>query len=124
VDNIGQQTKKEKDISDELRQNVFIDILQRLQNVKWLKKEFEQKQIKKLVQEIIIGKHPELKRSYIMNIIEFGRTVHAEMAALIDALRRGVNIKGSTLYVTTFPCHECARHIVAAGIILNLTLKV
>src|SRR5204862_6035702 len=25
-------------------------------------------------------------------------------------------VKGATLYSTTFPCHMCARHIVAAGI--------
>lgn len=25
-------------------------------------------------------------------------------------------MKGCTLFVTAFPCHECARHIIAAGI--------
>jgi len=38
------------------------------------------------------------------------------MAALIDAARRGVSVAGCTMYVTTFPCHLCARHVVAAGI--------
>jgi hypothetical protein len=51
-----------------------------------------------------------------MNVIEFGRAVHAEMAALMDSARRGVPVKNATLYCTTFPCHLCARHIVAAGI--------
>lgn len=51
-----------------------------------------------------------------MSVIEYGRCVHAEMAAIIDAARRGVSIDGCTLYTTTFPRHECARHIVAAGI--------
>jgi len=50
------------------------------------------------------------------NLIEFIRAVHAEMAALTDAARRGIPVQGCTLYVTTFPCHHCARHIVAAGI--------
>src|SRR5205823_3680095 len=54
--------------------------------------------------------------SQIRNLIEFGRAVHAEMAALIDAARRGVSVAGCTMYVTTFPCHLCARHVVAAGI--------
>ena len=27
-----------------------------------------------------------------------------------------MSVKGCTIYVTTFPCHECARNIVAAGI--------
>lgn len=51
------------------------------------------------------------------NLIEFSRSVHAEMEAIVSVAREG---KGSTangvLYTTTFPCHNCARHIVAAGI--------
>jgi cytidine deaminase len=49
-------------------------------------------------------------------LTEFGRAVHAEMAAILDAARRGQAIRGSTLYTTTFPCHNCAKHIVGAGI--------
>jgi len=44
------------------------------------------------------------------------RAVHAEMAAITDAARRGVSIANTTMYVTTFPCHLCAPHIVAAGV--------
>jgi cytidine deaminase len=51
-----------------------------------------------------------------MNVTEFGRSVHAEMAALIDAARRGTAVSGAILFTTTFPCHNCAKHIVAAGI--------
>ena len=51
-----------------------------------------------------------------MDILEFGRIVHAEMAAICDAARKGTPVKGATLYCTTFPCHICARHIVASGI--------
>jgi cytidine deaminase len=50
------------------------------------------------------------------DLTEFGRAVHAEMAALLDAATRGVSVKGATVYTTTFPCHNCARHIIAAGI--------
>lgn len=49
-------------------------------------------------------------------IIEYVRAVHAEMAVITDAARRGAQIDGATLYATTFPCHHCARHIVAAGL--------
>jgi deoxycytidylate deaminase len=49
-------------------------------------------------------------------LTEFGRAVHAEMAAILDAARRGQAIRGATLYTTTFPCHNCAKHIVGAGI--------
>lgn len=34
----------------------------------------------------------------------------------MSAARRGISVEGCTLYTTSFPCHECARHIVAAGI--------
>ena len=57
-----------------------------------------------------------LRGARVANLLEFGRTVHAEMAALMDAARRGVSVAGKAMYVTTFPCHLCARHIVAAGI--------
>lgn len=49
-------------------------------------------------------------------ITEFKRSTHAEMGALIDALRRGVSSQDATLYVNTFPCHNCTKHIIAAGI--------
>jgi cytidine deaminase len=52
----------------------------------------------------------------LANLTEFGRPVHAEMAALLAAARRGVAVGGHRLFSTTFPCHNCARHIVGAGI--------
>jgi cytidine/deoxycytidylate deaminase-like protein len=51
-----------------------------------------------------------------MDITEYGRAVHAEMNAITDCARRGVPVAGSRLFSTTFPCHNCAKHIVAAGI--------
>jgi len=54
--------------------------------------------------------------SGLRDITEFGRTVHAEMDAILSCARRGVSVAGGTLYATTFPCHNCARHIVASGI--------
>src|SRR6202167_6598266 len=39
-----------------------------------------------------------------------------EMAAILDAARRGQAIRGATRYTTTFPCHTCASHIVGAGL--------
>jgi deoxycytidylate deaminase len=58
----------------------------------------------------------ELRAAGLKELTEFGRAVHAEMDALLDAARRGIAVKGATLYCTTFPCHNCARHIVGAGI--------
>ncbi|WP_165943418.1 hypothetical protein [Roseicella aquatilis] len=57
-----------------------------------------------------------LRRSRLGHLVEFSRSVHAEMDALISAARRGVSTVGGRLFVTTFPCHNCARHIVAAGV--------
>lgn len=53
----------------------------------------------------------------LANLTEFGRPVHAEMAALLDGARRGVAVSGHRLFSTTFPCHNCARHIIEAGIV-------
>lgn len=58
----------------------------------------------------------KLRRSRLGQLIEFSRSVHAEMDALVSAARKGVSTVGGRLFVTTFPCHNCARHIVAAGI--------
>ncbi len=57
-----------------------------------------------------------LRKSKVMDLLEFGRVIHAEMSAITDAARLGIEIKDGILYCTTFPCHICAKHIVAAGI--------
>lgn len=57
-----------------------------------------------------------LEGTGILDLTEFGRAVHAEMAALMSCARSGVTPLGGTLYCTTFPCHNCAKHIVAAGL--------
>ena len=58
-----------------------------------------------------------LETSRIMDITEYGRMVHAEMEALLSCARNHVSACKATLYCTTFPCHNCAKHIVAAGIV-------
>ena len=57
-----------------------------------------------------------LNSSGISDITEYGRVVHAEMDALLSCARNGMDSLGATLYCTTFPCHNCAKHIVSAGI--------
>ncbi|TNF06535.1 MAG: dCMP deaminase family protein [Bacillota bacterium] len=39
--------------------------------------------------------------------------VHAEANAILNATQ---NLKGSTIYVTLFPCNECAKLIIQSGI--------
>ncbi len=57
-----------------------------------------------------------LNLSPIRDLTEFGRVVHAEMEALLSCARNRTSTVGATLYSTTFPCHNCAKHIIAAGI--------
>ena len=57
-----------------------------------------------------------LLKSSIKDITEYGRAVHAEMEALLFCARNSVDTRQATLYTTTFPCHNCAKHIIAAGI--------
>ncbi len=55
--------------------------------------------------------------SRLKDLIEFSRAVHAEMDALVNLARTGQGTsQDSVLYTTTYPCHNCARHIVAAGV--------
>lgn len=56
------------------------------------------------------------KESPIRDLTEYGRVVHAEMDALTACSRSQISTAGATLFCTTFPCHNCAKHIVAAGI--------
>lgn len=57
-----------------------------------------------------------LKDSKISDLTEFGRVVHAEMDALLSCGRAGIPTSGTTIYCTTFPCHNCAKHIIASGV--------
>lgn len=58
-----------------------------------------------------------LKKNGIKDLIEFGRSVHAEMnAIIIGSQQSGDRMRGGYLFCTTFPCHNCARHIIMAGI--------
>lgn len=43
-------------------------------------------------------------------------TVHAEQNAIADAARRGVSVAGSTVYISHFPCVNCAKVLAAAGV--------
>ncbi len=54
--------------------------------------------------------------SRLMSLIEFGRIVHAEMAAITQASRSGHSLLGATLFTTAFPCHLCMRLIISSGI--------
>lgn len=44
------------------------------------------------------------------------QVIHAEQVILVRAARDGFSVKGASLYVTTFPCPDCAALIAASGI--------
>ena len=44
------------------------------------------------------------------------RTIHAEINAILQCSRFGVGTEGATIYVTHFPCWNCTKSIIQAGI--------
>jgi cytidine deaminase len=92
------------------------DALQRMQRRGWLTSTLQGKSIDQLATEALEGDFAFFRDSKVFDVIEFGRAVHAEMAAITQAAMHGISLKGKKLYCTTFPCHICARHIVASGI--------
>jgi cytidine deaminase len=94
------------DTSDDLRSNLTAQIAEELRAAGLL---IEGSDADRAIPEL-------MRRTRLRDLTEFGRAVHAEMSALLDATRRGVSVRGHDMHVTTFPCHQCARHIIAAGI--------
>ena len=43
-------------------------------------------------------------------------TIHAEMNALLYCAKEGIPVKGCTAYVTHFPCLNCSKALIQAGI--------
>ncbi len=44
------------------------------------------------------------------------RTIHAEMNALLQCAKFGVAAEGADMYVTHFPCLQCCKAIIQAGV--------
>jgi len=100
------------DVSDRMKRNSLSEILKRLSSHGWISADKERVDQKdKLQQAMAI-----MKGTQLMKTIEFSRAVHAEVAAILNAGLHGISVSACTLYTTTFPCHDCARHIVASGI--------
>ena len=109
--------KRSYDSNDRIKRSILVDFTNRLEDAGYLKENEEGKKLN--VGEFIskeTKKGRPLRDSQLMDLLEFGRIIHAEMLAISDAARLGRAVKGATLYCTTFPCHICAKHIVASGI--------
>lgn len=44
------------------------------------------------------------------------RTIHAEMNAILQCAKFGISTDGVSLYVTDFPCLQCTKSLLQAGI--------
>lgn len=44
------------------------------------------------------------------------RTIHAEMNAVLQCAKFGVSMDGASVYVTDFPCLQCTKMLLQAGI--------
>lgn len=99
--------KRRIDSNDARKQQIIDDIILAL-----AKKFLPERNVDEILEEA----RPLLRETLVSDVTEFGRSVHAEMDALLAAGRTGVSFTGSTLYTTTFPCHTCTRHIIASGV--------
>lgn len=115
-----------QDSNDVLKIDVLKDLIERMKKNGLLSDTILKAGSPNQIVNFLIGreKGPEeyqkikgsLKNSKILDLTEYGRVVHAEMNAICDAARNGVSIRDSSLYTTTFPCHNCTKHIISCGI--------
>lgn len=95
--------------------SIVHDLVERLGKLGVLSDQFTvDREVSEQVKELL--RRSQIKNAKIMDIIEFGRMIHAEMSAITDAARIGRPVLGGTLFCTTFPCHVCAKHIVSSGV--------
>ncbi len=94
--------------NDEQKNTIYSEIVEKL-----IPNEIGSRLPRSIREEVIKAS----KSTRIRDLIEFSRSVHAEMDAIVSVARHGTgSIKDGTLFSKTFPCHNCARHIVASGI--------
>jgi deoxycytidylate deaminase len=109
---------KGSDPNEMQKTQVLVDLIDRLHQGGHLSAQLmETQDANEISKRLLSEVGPDsVRESRVMDLIEFGRIVHAEMSALSDAARKGISVEGATLYCTTFPCHLCAKLIVAAGV--------
>ena len=103
----------QRDTNERRRRAVMVDLLVRLNQIGALKNDHDVNEI----EDLLFNRDDNvISDSQMMDSLEYGRSVHAEMAAITDAARVGHSTSECLLFSNTFPCHNCAKHIVAAGI--------
>lgn len=106
------------DSNELLKREILVDLISRLKNHKHLSDELQKvEDAHEVTKALLDDKSLDgVSESRLMDLIEFGRIIHAEMSAICDAARKGISVESTTLFCTTFPCHICAKHIVASGL--------
>jgi len=99
----GRDFKRGKDSNKEEKDKIIAKIIESLKDL-----ELEESSKIKIIDAV--------NKSGIKDITEYGRAVHAEMEALLSCARNNNSTKNADLYCTTYPCHNCAKHIIASGI--------
>jgi cytidine deaminase len=97
--------KHERDSSEVYEEKILVEIYDAIRKASWCPESATPEELRHV-----------LSNTSIMGLLEFGRPLHAEMDALLTAGRNGVSVRSSELFTTTFPCHECAKLILGAGI--------
>ena len=101
------------DPNDDKKRKMVAEMFKRLGQKGWLNPEYAKRSPGDMADESL---KDVLKGTEIIDLVAYDRTVHAEMAAITDAASRTIPIDRCTIYATTFPCHNCAKHIIASGI--------
>jgi deoxycytidylate deaminase len=110
----GREFALGKDSNEERRRTVLMDLMLRLRDAGALAERYnDNSSIERFLAD---DPRKLIASSQLMDSLEYGRSVHAEMSAITDAARVGNAVRDCVLYSNTFPCHNCAKHIVAAGI--------
>jgi len=112
----GRDYERGSDSNVDVKREIVEDTFDRLRRHGLLAADQRARSNAELADGALFGTEPYLRDAQLFDVIEFGRAVHAEMAAITHAARVGARLQDARLFSTTFPCHLCARHIVAAGI--------
>lgn len=105
-----------QDANDQRRDQMIAEALERLAQHGWLAEGLINEEPAELARRALHDDPAPLEATRLASVLEYVRAVHAEQSAISDAARRGVATQDAQMAVTTFPCHECARLIVASGI--------
>jgi len=97
--------KHERDTSEVYEEKILSEIYDAIRRAGWCPEEATTDELRHI-----------LSKASIMGLLEFSRSLHAEMDALLAAGRNSISVRGAELFSTTFPCHECAKLILGAGL--------